>query len=186
MVVHEQLGPGGRGKRREGGKERGREEGGEREETGRRWEERREERGRREEGEVKYMSLDKLENGKKMSYQLSSGAFNFCSSLLPSSPPFLSSLSPPSFPFLPPSFLFFLPSSSRPPLLMHDHCYASGIQVRGDMPQDSLGGCEPERHHTTDGRRCVLCSVEGDAEPMVSTTSRPKSHHWCGPFFTVS
>ena len=44
--------------------------------------------------------------------------------------------------------------------------------------QDSLGGCEPERHHTKDGRQCVLYSVEGDAEPVVSTTSCPKGHHW--------
>ena len=69
MVVHEQWGPGGRGGRRgkrEGwrkGKEGGdREErkGGERERGKGRDEE------RREEGEVKYMSLDKLENGKKI------------------------------------------------------------------------------------------------------------------------
>ena len=65
-----------------------------------------------------------------------------------------------------------------PQLLVHDHCYASGIQVQGDMPQDSPDGREPERHHTTDGRRCVLCSVEGDAEPMVRTMSWPKGYHW--------
>ena len=39
------------------------------------------------------------------------------------------------------------------------------------MPQDSLGGYESERHHTTDGRRCVLCSVKEDTEPMVNTMS---------------
>ena len=49
---------GGRRGKREGGK-------GRREETGRRGREERKGGERREEGEVKYMSLDKLENGKK-------------------------------------------------------------------------------------------------------------------------
>ena len=69
---------------------------------------------------------------------------------------------------LPPSFFF------RPPLLVHDHCYASGVQVQGDMSHDSLDKCEQEKDITKDGRRCVLCTVEGDAESMVSTTSCPQ------------
>ena len=39
------------------------------------------------------------------------------------------------------------------------------------MPHDSLDKCEPEKDLPKDGRRCVLCTVEGDAESMVSTTS---------------
>jgi len=63
----------------------------------------------------------------------------------------------------------------RPPLLVHDHCYASGVQRRGDVLQDSLqpgsvsqGECAPEHSPVKDGRRCVLCTLEGDAECMVS------------------
>ena len=77
MVVHKQWGLGGR----EEGEKRGKEEGVE----GRRQGERERERERGSEGRWHCMSL----NGKiKLSYQLSSGAFNFFSSLPtpPSSP----------------------------------------------------------------------------------------------------
>ena len=89
---------GGRREKREGG----RREGGRREERGRSGREKRGREGKGEgerEGEVKYMSL----KGKiKLSYQLSSGVFNFFSSLLTPSSLLYSSL---CFSFSPSSLL---------------------------------------------------------------------------------
>ena len=78
----------------------------------------------------------------------------------------------------------------RPTTVSHDHCYyeaansdAAGvvaIETGSSSPEVSQSSPETKMSEVKDNRRCLFCSVEGDASCMVSwphplTTPLPKS-----------
>ena len=86
------------------------------------------------------------------------------------------------------SIITFTIHHRRPPAVSHDHCYCESAKphTAGVFAMET-GSSSPEsetkRSEVKDNRRCLFCSVEGDAPCMVSWPHPPTTPFLKSPLF---